>query len=147
MSICTILWTGWLILVWCTSTVINDLSNFASSPPGTLLAKNFPRWNPCLWTWIFKFRLWLADSTAANQKTEWGNPCYQLIFICWNGNGVILIKFPPLALEVVKMTNSSAASDIFHQNDDIYFNTFRARQNGRHFPDDIFKAIFLNENI
>ena len=27
------------------------------------------------------------------------------------------------------------------------FNTLRPRQNGRHFPDDIFKWIFLNENI
>ena len=27
------------------------------------------------------------------------------------------------------------------------FNTLRPRQNGRHFPDDIFKYIFLNENI
>ena len=26
-------------------------------------------------------------------------------------------------------------------------NTLRPRQNGRHFPDDIFKCIFLNENI
>ena len=28
-----------------------------------------------------------------------------------------------------------------------YFNTLRPRQNGRHFPDDIFKSIFLNKNI
>ena len=27
------------------------------------------------------------------------------------------------------------------------FNTLRPRQNGRHFPDDIFKHIFLNENV
>ena len=27
------------------------------------------------------------------------------------------------------------------------FITLRTRQNGRHFPDDIFKCIFLNENI
>ena len=27
-----------------------------------------------------------------------------------------------------------------------FFNTLRPRQNGRHFPDDIFKCIFLNEN-
>ena len=27
------------------------------------------------------------------------------------------------------------------------FNTLRRRQNGRHFPDDIFKCIFLNENV
>ena len=30
---------------------------------------------------------------------------------------------------------------------DINFNTLRPRQNGRHFPDDIFKCIFLNENV
>ena len=29
----------------------------------------------------------------------------------------------------------------------IIFNTLRPRQNGRHFPDDIFKWIFLNENV
>ena len=28
-----------------------------------------------------------------------------------------------------------------------YCNTLRPRQNGRHFPDDIFQLIFLNENI
>ena len=27
------------------------------------------------------------------------------------------------------------------------FNTLRPRQNGRHFTDDIFKCIFLNENV
>ena len=27
------------------------------------------------------------------------------------------------------------------------FNTLRPRQDGRHFPDDTFKRIFLNENI
>ena len=27
------------------------------------------------------------------------------------------------------------------------FNTLRARQDGRHFPDDIFKRIFLNKNV
>ena len=28
-----------------------------------------------------------------------------------------------------------------------WVNTLRPRQNGRHFPDDIFQCIFLNENI
>ena len=28
-----------------------------------------------------------------------------------------------------------------------WVNTLRPRQNGRHFPDDIFKCIFLNENV
>ena len=29
----------------------------------------------------------------------------------------------------------------------IRINTLRPRQSGRHFPDDIFKYIFLNENV
>ena len=29
----------------------------------------------------------------------------------------------------------------------VCFNTLRPRQNGHHFPDDIFKCIFLNENV
>ena len=29
----------------------------------------------------------------------------------------------------------------------VALNTLRPRQNGRHFPDDIFKCIFLNENV
>ena len=33
-------------------------------------------------------------------------------------------------------------TDIFHQ-----LNTLRPRQNGRHFADDVFKLIFLNENV
>ena len=28
-----------------------------------------------------------------------------------------------------------------------HFNTSRPREDGRHFPDDIFKCIFLNENV
>ena len=35
--------------------------------------------------------------------------------------------------------------DDINQNDKI--NTLRPRQNGRHFPDNIFKCIFLNENV
>ena len=29
----------------------------------------------------------------------------------------------------------------------LVFNSLRPRQNGRHFPDDIFQCIFLNENV
>ena len=39
---------------------------------------------------------------------------------------------------------------MMHYNTAIYFyhvNTSRPRQNGRHFPDDIFKWIFLNETV
>ena len=33
---------------------------------------------------------------------------------------------------------------LFH---DLTLNTLRPRQNGRHFPDDLYKCIFLNENV
>ena len=38
---------------------------------------------------------------------------------------------------------------LVHSQADTYhnINTLRPRQNGRHFPDDIFKWIFLNENV
>ena len=32
-------------------------------------------------------------------------------------------------------------------NSKLYFNTLRPKQNGRHFADDVFKYVFLNENI
>ena len=35
----------------------------------------------------------------------------------------------------------------FDHQSHIYINTLRPRQNGRHFADDIFKCIFLNENV
>ena len=36
---------------------------------------------------------------------------------------------------------------VYHPWDPLVFNTLRPRQNGRHFPDDIYKCIFLNENV
>ena len=36
--------------------------------------------------------------------------------------------------------------DVCYQVTNFSFNTLRPRQNGRHFADDIFKCIFLNEN-
>ena len=35
----------------------------------------------------------------------------------------------------------------YFPNQELELNTLRPRQNGRHFPDDIFKWIFLNENV
>ena len=50
-----------------------------------------------------------------------------------------------------KTTNLPLAVKITVMEWDCYFkwyiNTLRLRQNGRHFPDDIFKCIFLNENV
>ena len=55
--------------------------------------------------------------------------------------------------DTVRRTQSVAMSLLCRPNHLRYFisasflNTFRPRQNGRHFADDIFKCIFLNENV
>ena len=36
---------------------------------------------------------------------------------------------------------------IWNTENQLYINTLRPRQNGRHFADDIFKCIFFNENV
>ena len=47
------------------------------------------------------------------------------------------------------MTGLCTLPHMPHQtrNEHIYVNTLRPRQNGRHFADDTFKRIFLNENV
>ena len=42
---------------------------------------------------------------------------------------------------------NSGNKQMSHHHQDPLINTLRPRQNGRHFPDDIFKWIFLNENV
>ena len=54
------------------------------------------------------------------------------------------------AHDVCRMTESRQAWRLFGSrplNEPLLVNTLRPRQNGRHFPDDIFKCIILNENV
>ena len=57
---------------------------------------------------------------------------------CANLNEFILVKGAPGGNRV------KAPSMMFYL---CVFNTLRPRQNGHHFADDIFKCIFLNENV
>ena len=53
-----------------------------------------------------------------------------------------------MSLNFVTIGLDIALSPIQFQNGNQYPpNTLRPRQNGRHFPDDIFNCIFLNENV
>ena len=68
-------------------------------------------------------------------------------FVQTNLDKYITIKKYSFAIET-SQKNYNAYTPIWH----IWFaynhvNTLRPRQNGRHFPDDIFKCIFLNENV
>ena len=44
-------------------------------------------------------------------------------------------------------TKKSPRKDLFGHRTSCYVNTLRPRQDGRHFPDNTFKCIFLNENV
>ena len=55
------------------------------------------------------------------------------------GNGLVLYRqhtFPKITMTLNLLTHSI-----------IIVNPLRPRQNGRHFADDIFKCIFLNQNV
>ena len=53
----------------------------------------------------------------------------------------------PVILNALEMQIDIIVSNLIDRECDSTFNTLRPRQNGRHFPDDIFKWIFLNENV
>ena len=72
-------------------------------------------------------------TTSGERKRNWKDPTKNRELSClW------LLA----ALEVVVLTTSGVSSDKIG-----IINTLRPRQNGRHFPDDIFKWISLNENV
>ena len=53
-----------------------------------------------------------------------------------------------VALGLNELTSTALAW--YHARSDclvVAFNTLRSRQNGRHFADDTFKCIFVNENV
>ena len=63
--------------------------------------------------------------------------------ISWNGLNKYTCKIAftsPTTSELIAMHMTPLCST-------NVFNTLRPRQDGRHFPDDIFKCIFLNENV
>ena len=71
----------------------------------------------------------MQDSNTFNIKITW----FQHGLIHWHWYWTIVEFYPCLLLTTVDM--------------EILINTLRPRQDGRHFSDDIFKSIFLNENV
>ena len=69
--------------------------------------------------------MWLIDA-----------PWHQTSQQCWP------LTIMPLGTSVSKIRNKIQQFSF----KEMHFNTLRPRQNGRHFADDIFKCIFLNEN-
>ena len=71
-------------------------------------------------TWNMK--QWYALYVFLYSYANWAEPCRSLGYTTTDTSTSIAILCPPI-------------------------NSFRPRQNGRHFPDDTFKRIFLNENV
>ena len=59
----------------------------------------------------------------------------------------IWMKHAGRLIDSVKMTTDMYNNSRIVTQLDLSFNTLRPKQNGRHFPDDIFKCIFFNENV
>ena len=60
------------------------------------------------------------------------------------------VLFLLMGLRDIRLRNSTLiawAIMLYDGFENYIFNTLRPRQNGRHFADDMFKCIFLNENI
>ena len=80
-------------------------------------------------------------------------------FIIWHWNTLVMQNFSHNSIScnimedpcyVLKKENTTNAVNFQHFIVILpyqWLNTLRPRQNGRHFADDIFKCIFLNENV
>ena len=89
----------------------------------------------------------LSRSQCINPLATWA-VLFQLSLLSWclillviRPKYWLLITCLPAALALSSTWPSTVIASI------TKVNTLRPRQNGRHFPDDIFKCIFFNENL
>ena len=101
---------------------------------------------------------WLLDywrvyaSLGLNELNEYSNYIghnVQLEFLIWSDRIFVLALISDLErtkmwCERVQLCWKNMKTTVSSQNS---FNTLRSRHNGRHFADDLYKCIFLNENI
>ena len=89
---------------------------------------------------------WRGNSTS----NLWSN---NLVFVVWSGNFSVWKMiwscgyFAWMIMMLLQSGKSKNSLMITTQKWFVLFNTLRPRQNGRHFADDIFKCIFLDENV
>ena len=86
-----------------------------------------------------KFLQWHSYLTDATTAQLW----WQL----WNTSYAIANVWFHYSDKIGKLRNGENWLSDTHPLVDPYFNTLRPRQHGHHFPDDIFKRNFVNENV
>ena len=70
-----------------------------------------------------------------------------ILIIPWLIYGAFPMKYIQDQTLILKKNASQLLNSLAPGECGCNLNTLRLRQNGRHFPDDIFKYIFLNENV
>ena len=95
-----------------------------------------------VWNYISKFN-WTCCSFYVIRPLLWKHPFY----LDWPSLLGLKIS-ESLNKHTISMLASNTLFDNANHTDTLLsFNTLRPRQNGRHFADDTFKRIFVNENI
>ena len=122
-----------------------------------------PQWVICGLMWYISLGFWLKTSTIIRCSIQYEHP-YN--WRC-HGNAISKDSFSNVQSGLLNMNGSMSHIFIYrvlitgkmqyliwiqvwdlnqHKRCKV-INTLRPRQNGRHFPDNIFKCIFLNENM
>ena len=137
----------------------------------TLLSKEgvdsfqYMYWN--IWQWKFTMANFIYSIKFANMSVTHNDKCaIKTTYKCIFSNIYIYILFEPLKSlvwnihDVISWEGGKEQARHGHwickcvsylfttqKINNLFFNTLRPRQKGRHFADDIFKWIFLNENV
>ena len=81
--------------------------------------------------------------STSSPRGKWANsPAPGDIIIIWHHGRVPLQRNSMQNVELLSITDQRTFN-----NSPPVINTLRPRQNGRHFPEDIFKWIFFNKNV
>ena len=91
------------------------------------------------------------DAWAAKTKTNIGIFCLEIWILAWRSHGKIMELFSEIFVGTLYYGIIPEVNGLTYWGLAIArgqcVNTLRPRQNGRRFADDIFKYIFLNENV
>ena len=104
-----------------------------------------------LMRWTKVKELFFLSKHSRHSKFIHASPIFNSELVCtfyvdWNStNGLAAWRPLPYPIIHVKSLQLTQKSGIIYRYP--IFNTLRLRQNGWHFPDDIFKCIFLNKNV
>ena len=137
---------------------------FPASFPILSSSASLPEWRQCRTQWDVRNSMGLGVSWIyRNNLQSWTKiSLYEMakrlicIFICsfsiWMIYYNVIFCTGTMHVSSYRYTKSRCGDDRIRTSSNIMYNcnahnTLGPKQDGRHFPDDIFKCIFLNENV